>query len=139
MSFQLSHRSLARLVGVHPSLVQVVRAAIVLTKTDFSVVEGLRSYDVQRQYFRLGKSRTMASKHLTGHAVDLMPFGDFDRDGDFEGSWERADFYPLNDAMQEAARACGVKVTWGSNWASFVDCPHWEINPASYPWPKEAA
>jgi peptidoglycan LD-endopeptidase CwlK len=139
VSYQLSPNSLRRLVGVHPDLVRVVKTAIAISRQDFSVIEGVRTYEKQREYFRAGKSRTMNSRHLTGHAVDLMPWGDFDRDGDFEGSWELAHFYPLNDAMQQAARTCGVKVTWGGSWASFVDAPHFEIDPVKYPWPKEAA
>lgn len=139
MTFQLSQASLRRLIGVHPELVRVVRAAIAIASQDFSVVEGVRTFDKQREYFRLGKSRTMHSKHLTGHAVDLMPYGDFDGDGDFEGSWALGDFYPLNDAMQQAARTCGVRITWGGSWSTFVDCPHFEIDPAKYPFPKEAA
>jgi peptidoglycan L-alanyl-D-glutamate endopeptidase CwlK len=137
--FTLSHRSLARLVGVHPKLVAVVKAAVALSKIDFTVIEGVRSYDLQRRYFLAGKSRTMRSKHLTGHAVDLMPWGDFDGDGVFEGSWDRHHFYPINDAMQQAAANLKTVVTWGGNWVSFPDCPHWEISPETYPWPKEAA
>jgi peptidoglycan L-alanyl-D-glutamate endopeptidase CwlK len=131
--FNLSARSISRLDGVHPALVAVVRSAITLTKTDFTVVEGVRTLEKQREYFRVGKSRTMKSKHLTGHAVDLMPYGDFDGDGDMEGSWELKHFYPLNDAMQQAAAALNVKITWGGSWASFVDAPHFEIDPARYP------
>lgn len=139
MNFILSPNSLRRLLGVHPELVRVVKAAIAISKTDFSVIEGVRTYEKQREYFRAGKSRTMNSRHLTGHAVDLMPFGDFDGDGDFEGSWELQHFYPINDAMQQAARACGVKITWGGSWSTFVDAPHFEIDPVRYPMPKEAA
>lgn len=139
VTFLLSHRSLDRLAGVHPEIERVVKAAIELSKIDFSVIEGVRSLAKQREYFRAGKSRTMKSRHLTGHAVDLMPYGDFDGDGDMEGSWELAHFYPINDAMQAAAQRCGVKVTWGGSWASFLDAPHFELDPLKYPWPKEAA
>jgi peptidoglycan LD-endopeptidase CwlK len=139
MSFALSVKSLRRLVGVHPELVRVVREAIAISAQDFSVIEGVRTYEKQREYFLAGKSRTMNSRHLTGHAVDLMPYGDFDGNGTFEGSWELKHFYPLNDAMQQAARTCGVKITWGGSWASFVDAPHFELDPLKYPWPKEAA
>src|SRR5215204_6852946 len=138
MAFKLSARSISRLEGVHPALVSVVRAAIAITKTDFTVVEGVRTLEKQREYFRAGKSRTMNSKHLTGHAVDLMPYGDFDGDGDFEGSWMLGDFYPLNDAMQQAARSLNVKIVWGGSWSTFTDCPHFEIDPAHYQWPREA-
>lgn len=133
MSFVLSARSINRLQGVHPALVAVVRAAIAISKSDFTVVEGVRTLEKQREYFLAGKSRTMKSKHLTGHAVDLMPYGDFDGDGDMEGSWELKHFYPLNDAMQQAAASLGIKITWGGSWANFVDAPHFEIKPEDYP------
>jgi peptidoglycan L-alanyl-D-glutamate endopeptidase CwlK len=136
VTFKLSLRSESKLLGVHPKLVQVVNAAIALSTTDFSVVEGLRTVEKQREYFLAGKSRTMKSRHLTGHAVDLMPYGDFDGDGDMEGSWELAHFYPVNDAMQQAARSLGVKVTWGGSWSSFIDAPHFEISPELYPWQR---
>lgn len=131
-TYALSQRSLDRLAGVHPALERLVKAAILITKTDFTVIEGVRSIAKQREYFLAGKSRTMHSKHLTGHAVDLMPYGDFDGDGDFEGSWELSDFYPINDAMQAAAANLGMKVTWGGSWSTFVDAPHFEIDPARY-------
>jgi peptidoglycan LD-endopeptidase CwlK len=142
MSFVLSARSLRRLVGVHPELVAVVRRAIVITKTDFAVVEGLREYAKQREYFLLGKSKTMKSRHLTGHAVDLMPCGDLDRDGDVDGidlaqTWEKPHFLPINDAMQQAAVDLKVRITWGGHWG--WDFPHFEIDPLKYPMPKEAA
>lgn len=135
VSFLLSQRSLDRLAGVHPMLERIVKTAITLSKVDFTVVEGVRTLAKQREYFDAGKSRTMNSRHLTGHAVDLMPYGDFDGDGDREGSWELAHFYPLNDAMQAAAAHHGAKITWGGNWTGFMDAPHFELDPARYPFP----
>jgi peptidoglycan L-alanyl-D-glutamate endopeptidase CwlK len=133
MSFQLSARSIIRLDGVHPALVAVVRAAIAISKVDFTVLEGRRTLEKQREYFNAGKSRTMASKHLSGHAVDLAPILDTDGDGDTELSWRADDFLPINDAMQQAAANLNVKLTWGGLWKSFPDCPHWEISPKEYP------
>ncbi len=133
MSFALSQRSLQRLDGVHPKLVNVVKAAIAISKTDFAVIEGVRSLEKQREYFNAGKSRTMKSKHLTGHAVDLMPLVDTDGDGDREGTWEERHFLPIADAMRQAASNLGIVITWGGEWASFKDCPHFEIDPQRYP------
>lgn len=133
MSFSLSARSINRLQGVHPALVAVVRAAIAISKTDFTVVEGVRTLEKQREYYDLGKSKTMKSKHLTGHAVDLMPYGDFDGDGDREGSWERVNFLPIVDAMRQAAANLNVRITWGGDW-QWQDCPHFEIPPERHPW-----
>lgn len=125
--FRLSTRSRARLIGVHADLVRVVELAITLTTVDFSVVEGVRTLAKQREYFLKGKSRTMNSRHLTGHAVDLAPW--------LAGtiSWEPAAFQPVARAMKEAASRYAVPLTWGGDWTSFVDCPHFELKREAYP------
>ena len=43
MPFVLGSKSLAKLNGVHPDLVKVVKAAIKLSEVDFTVLEGLRT------------------------------------------------------------------------------------------------
>lgn len=127
MSFRLSARSRARLIGVHPDLVEVVEAAIQITKVDFSVVEGLRTYAKQLEYFTKGKSRTMRSRHLTGHAVDLAPWigGTID--------WENeAGFRAVADAMKLAASAASVPLEWGYDLWRW-DAPHFQLPWSSYP------
>jgi peptidoglycan LD-endopeptidase CwlK len=133
VSFVLSQKSLQRLDGVHPKLASIVKAAISISKVDFSVIEGVRSLEKQREYFDAGKSRTMKSKHLTGHAVDLMPLVDTDGDGDKEGTWEERHFLPIADAMFQASTNLGISLNWGGHWSSFKDCPHFEIDPQRYP------
>lgn len=136
MSFQLGQRSLERLEGVNPVLVRVVQAAIGMAKKDFTVVEGVRTLAQQREYFLKGKSKTMRSRHLTGHAVDLMPYGDLDGDGDYDqldkmAAWEKHHFYPIADAMFAAASQLKVPLVWGGDWG--WDFPHFEIDPRKYP------
>ena len=46
--FKLSGRSIDKLEGVKPELVEVVEKAITLTKVDFGVIEGLRTEEKQR-------------------------------------------------------------------------------------------
>ncbi len=133
MSFQLSTASEAKLLGVHQDLVKVVRGAILHSKVDFRVVEGVRTLEKQREYFLAGRSRTMNSRHLTGHAVDLIPLIDLDGDGKSEVTWELEHFYPINDAMQATASAFGIAITWGGSWAKFVDAPHFELSRSKYP------
>lgn len=134
MSFKLSIASEAKLLGVHPELAGVVRKAITITTTDFKVIEGLRTIDKQREYFAAGKSQTMNSKHLTGHAVDLAPILDTDGDGDSELSWNPTHFLPIADAMFQAAADLHVQLTWGGRW-QWKDYPHWQIDPMEYPFP----
>ena len=133
MTFQFSQRSLDRLKGVHPDLVRVVHAALAISKTDFVVVEGLRSPERQQELWEAGKTRTMNSRHLTGHAVDLAPLRDLDGDGKAELSWERGHFYPVVDAMRQAADSLGVAIEWGGDWQTFVDMPHWQLPWSKYP------
>lgn len=133
MKYRLSRTSLNRLNGVHPDLIRVVQHAITITPIDFMVLEGLRTVDRQRQLVRQGASKTMNSKHLTGHAVDLVPFLDTDGDGDSEISWHWPHYHRLAPVIKAAAKECGVTLSWGGDWRSFRDGPHWEIDPRRYP------
>ena len=135
MSFTLSARSRARLIGVHPDLVRVVERAMTTTAIDFSVVEGVRTLKAQRRYFELGKSTTMRSRHLPSSnacglscAVDLAPWiaGRID--------WESpAGWGGIAVAMKSSAVALGIPITWGGDWATFVDRPHWQLPWEAYP------
>ncbi len=66
----LSERSLKNLTGVHPDLVRVIEFAAGLG-VSFIVTEGMRTIERQKQLLAAGKSRTLRSRHLSGHAVDL--------------------------------------------------------------------
>ncbi len=74
MTFKLSQRSLDRLEGVDTRMVAVVKMAINLTKTDFGVVQGMRTLEMQKALVAKGASQTMKSKHLDGLAVDIMAY-----------------------------------------------------------------
>lgn len=74
MAFRLSSRSLARLDGVHPDLIRVVKRAIQITPVDFGITEGLRTKERQKELVAKGASRTLKSRHLTGHAVDVVAY-----------------------------------------------------------------
>jgi peptidoglycan L-alanyl-D-glutamate endopeptidase CwlK len=123
MSYKLGTRSLQNLSGVHPDLVGVVEKAISITKVDFTVIEGVRNINRQRQLVKSGASQTMNSRHLTGHAVDIAPW---------PISWDWDKFYPIADAMKDAAKELGIDLEWGGDWKSFKDGPHWQLSRKSY-------
>lgn len=113
MSFKLSNKSLNKLTNVHPDLVRVVQKAIELSTTDFSVTEGERSLAQQQANVKKGVSQTLKSKHLKQddgfvYAVDLVPY---------PVNWEINAFYPIANAMQQAAEALNVNIRWGGCWA----------------------
>lgn len=126
MTYSFSAKSISRLAGVHPDLVKVVHRALQLSTVDFAVVEGLRTRGRQKELFAAGASKTLNSRHITGHAVDLAPF----IGGQIR--WDWPPFYDIEKAMKAAAKELGVAVVWGGDWVSFKDGPHWELDRSVY-------
>ena len=122
---ELSPRCQARLKGVHPDLVRVVERA--RESNLFIVTEGLRTSARQRQLFDAGATRTLNSRHLTGHAVDLAVLVGT------EARWD----WPLYDALAQVIKRAAaeeeVAITWGGDWPRFRDGPHFELAWDRYP------
>lgn len=81
----------------------------------------IRTIEQQRAFVASGASKTMASKHLEGNAVDLNLFKDGKYSKDF------ADYGSMADAMKKSAAELGVPMKWGGDWKSFKDGPHFEV------------
>lgn len=127
MSYKLSRKSLDRMQGVHPDLVKVVLLAIELTDVDFGVTEGVRTIEKQREYVAKGASKTMNSRHLTGHAVDLVAYIGS------EVRWDWPLYHKIADAMKRAANSLKVSIICGADWKKFPDGPHFELDRKDYP------
>ncbi len=119
----------ARLIGVHPDLVAVARDA--REHLMFDVIEGVRTLDRQRELFARGASKTLNSRHLTGHAIDLWPVDPA------TGRRAVADnallwrlLTPIAAAMKAAARVRDVAMEWGGDWG--WDAPHFQLNRLKY-------
>ena len=115
MSFKLSSRSLSKMEGVHPKLVETVKRAIKLTKTDFGVIYGVRTKKEQEDLYVKGATQTLHSYHLPqddglGYAVDLMAYIGS------RSSWELSLYDDLADAMKLAAIETGTHIRWGAAW-----------------------
>ena len=111
MKFKLSKRSLRNLDGVDQRLQKVCLLAITKTKMDFGVICGLRSEVEQRALVAKGASQTMKSKHLGGHAVDLMAYVGK------RASWELNVYDEIADAVRESAIELDVPIRWGAAWS----------------------
>lgn len=125
MTFKLSRRSLDRLEGIDDGLQAVVKMAITLSKTDFGVVQGMRTIEQQKELVAKGASQTMKSKHLEGKAFDIMAFING------RASWELSVYDDLADAIKEAAIQLNVPICWGAAWATAempypMDIRKWE-------------
>ena len=116
-----------RLEGLHPDLVKVVQACGA-GPTHILVVEGLRNRERQKELVAAGKSRTMFSRHLTGHAVDLAPLVDGKIDWN-----DKAAFEALAQSMLAEAKKLDVEIIWGGGWKNFYDGPHFQLSSVRYP------
>jgi peptidoglycan LD-endopeptidase CwlK len=120
----LNPRSRARLEGVHPDLVRVVERAGELAPDGFLVTEGLRSLSRQKELVRRGASRTLNSRHLTGHAVDVA---------DMKADYKKSDMDRIGATIKLAAAELNVPIEWGGDWKGAWDTPHFQLPWKDYP------
>lgn len=121
MGFKLSQRSLDKMIGVNPKLVEVVKLAITKSPLDFSISEGLRTVERQKELVAQKKSQTMKSRHIVGEAVDICVLIDGKANWDFEN------YRIVADVFKDCAAELGVKITWGGEWVTLKDGPHFQI------------
>lgn len=122
-----SPRSLARLDGVHPDLRKVADAALQASPHDFMITEGLRTKERQTQLVKAGASRTMNSRHLTGHAIDFAVLVDG------EVRWDWPLYVAVGKVFEEEAKKLGIPIVWGGRWKTLRDGPHVELDRRKYP------
>lgn len=146
MPYSLGQASRSKLIGVHPDLVRVVEMAIARSIQDFSIGEGVRTIERQRELYAQGRTKpgrivtnTMKSRHLTGHAVDLWPWPRLPN-GDVDWNNSTA-FLRIGKAMLGASIELCIPVRWGYDWdgdgvlqeRGEYDGPHFELSIRKYP------
>lgn len=124
--FVLGSVSKNNLKGVHPDLVKVVERAISLTTVDFRVIEGLRSKQRQVELVNKGASKTLNSRHITGHAVDVAALVG----GAIRWDWPLYD--KIAKAFKQASKELNIPIVWGGDWETFKDGPHFELDRSIY-------
>jgi soluble lytic murein transglycosylase-like protein len=130
----LSQRSLLRLAECDPALDAVAREAI--KSIDFTVVCGFRGQAEQDAAVSRGtsKRRWPLSKHNAAPslAMDLAPYANGRIDWDDINAFKR-----MAQSIKAAAKALNVALTWGGDWKSFKDYPHFEL-PCPSGWERDA-
>lgn len=147
MPFKFSKASLDRLATVDPQLRRVAHRALELSQVDFVVVQGGRTLDEQKRLY--GKGRTAAqckakgvpveyarpneakvtwtlnSSHIGGKAIDVAPYVDGGIQWDDSG--KRGLWPKIAAAFKQASEELGIPITWGGDWTTTVDRPHFEL------------
>jgi len=125
--FVFGTRSRNNLKGVHPDLVKVCELALKYTPHDFLITEGLRTRERQAELVKSGASRTMNSRHITGHAIDFAVLVG----GQVRWDWPL--YAQVAVAFKRAAKELNVPIVWGGDWVRFRDGPHVELDRRKYP------
>ncbi|WP_237178915.1 M15 family metallopeptidase [Paenibacillus sp. MMS18-CY102] len=135
---QVKNKSSARLIGLHPVVQQATVRLIELAYqagVPIVITQGLRTVVEQDALYAQGRTKSGQivtnarggySNHNFGVAIDfalLMPDGrsvswDMTRDGDGD---RRADWMEVTDIAKR------LGFSWGGDWTSFKDYPHFEM------------
>lgn len=125
--YKFGKRSRKRLEGVHPDLVKVAEECLNLM--DIAIIEGVRSIEKQKDYLRTGATKTLKSKHLIGHALDLTPYP-----VDMTSDMGIKRHYYMAGMLRGIAHMMDIKIRSGADWdndgkitdQTFMDLVHIE-------------
>ena len=136
MAWAYSQRSLQRLQTCDSDLQLLFLEALADPEcpSDITIVEGHRSEERQNQMVAEGKSqlRWPRSRHnsFPSLAVDAAPY--IPAAGGLSWDWQH--YHPLAahikavwSRLQAEGKVHGT-LTWGGDWSSFPDAPHWQID-----------
>jgi peptidoglycan LD-endopeptidase CwlK len=126
MTYNFGNKSLEKLSTVHPDLQKLFKEAITNSPYDFSITEGVRSLERQKELVAAKKSTTMNSRHLTGKAVDIAVFVDG------KITWDIRAYKAVAEHIKNVAKLMNIPIVWGGDWKSFVDGPHFELDKKVY-------
>ena len=119
--FSFSKASLDKMNGVNSKLVILMKEAIKNSPYDFKITEGLRTVERQKELVKTGKSKTMNSYHLKGKAVDIAVLINN------KVTWDFKYYKEVANHIKEVAKKLGYIITWGGDWKTFKDGPHFQI------------
>lgn len=130
MMYKFSQRSLDNLKNVDERLVRICNELI--KRVDFTVIEGFRTPERQKELYDKGFSKidgiTKKGKHnySPSLAIDIIPYKR--GHNPFDGSKESDIMFDnLAKEFKQVAKELGINITWGGDWKSFVDKPHFQL------------
>ncbi|MEH3828163.1 M15 family metallopeptidase [Enterobacter roggenkampii] len=120
-NYQFTEKSLLKLSEVHIDLQKLAINALSLSDINFSITEGLRTREKQLLLVEQGVSQTLNSRHLTGHAIDVMAW--------YQGkiTWDWHYYELINEAFSRASVELNIPYEWGGDWKTLKDGPHFQL------------
>ena len=128
--YSFSQRSITNLENVDERLKSICHELIKVI--DFTVIEGFRTRERQKELFDKGFSKidgfNKKGKHnyFPSRAVDIIPYKKGHNPLDSSKESEEM-FYKLAEEFKKVAKELNIAITWGGDWESFKDLPHFQI------------
>lgn len=128
--YLFSKKSLEKLNNpkVHPKIKQLMLVAIKTSPIDFTIIETVRTIEQQKLNVAKGVSKTLKSRHIPDtnksglcEAIDIAPCNPIIDWKDIER------FKLLSKHIKQIANALKIPITWGGDWKTFKDYPHYEL------------
>ena len=129
MTYKFSNKSEQILNTVRLELNILAHKVLEISPIDFTIVEGYRDIERQKQLYKEGKTKTLNSKHCTKEAIDIVPYIN-----------NKLDYEAVNDCCfiiglfyakaKELSMSIKVGALWNNNSIknnSFLDVWHVEI------------
>ena len=128
--YNFSQRSLNNLKNVDERLVKICNELI--KRIDFTVIEGFRTPERQKELYDKGFSKIDGISKKGKHnyspslAIDIIPYKK--GHNPFDGSKESDIMFDnLAKEFKQVAKELNINITWGGDWKSFVDKPHFQL------------
>ena len=125
-SFSVKSLNLLNEPKFSPTLRLLLMEAIKDSPIDFTVLETVRTLEKQKEYYAKGTTKTLKSRHIPNtnksgysEAADIAPYpinwNDINR------------FRKLSEHILKKAEQLNIPITWGGNFKTLVDMPHYEL------------
>ena len=129
--YKFSRRSLDNLRDIDDRLVKICNELI--KEYDFTVIEGFRSVERQLELFKKrfsqidGINKKGKHNYFPSLAIDIIPYEK--GHNPFDGSDKsKKMFIEMSNRFKEIAKRLGINITWGGDWKSFKDLPHFQLD-----------
>ena len=123
----MNARSLMLLAKAHPDLRRLMIEAAKECPVELEISEVMRTLARQASLVKAGASKTMTSRHLTGHAADFY----VNVNGKLRWDWPL--YVIAATHIKKVATAFDIRIVWGGDWKGFRDGPHVELDRKVYP------
>lgn len=118
--------STSHLKQAHPLLQKLFNAVIL--KIDCTILDAQRDRADQEAAYKAGNSHAhfgeSAHNYVPSVALDVIPYPF----KGWTGKAALADFRRLATVVKQTAKELGIDITWGGDWKTIVDLPHYELS-----------